>query len=81
MGRLLSRDDGALRAYRCSNCGATGGGLTRSGTRMHPAICACAIRFGSRDAGIRCIVNPKRTPEVPSEIIAVDMADMGGNLG
>jgi hypothetical protein len=67
MGRVLAREtfDGK-RLYRCSNCGVEreGGGTS--------AICCCGIRLGKsqRDAGIRCLENPRQSPECMSEIVA-----------
>lgn len=55
--------------YRCSNCGveaATAGPGKGS-------LCACRIRFGSRDAGIRCVKNDNQRPEMPGEIIAKEI--------
>ena len=70
MGRVLMREtfDGK-RLYRCSNCG-----IEREG-RAEQALCCCGIRFGKagRDAGIRCLPNPLRTPECMSEVIAMEV--------
>lgn len=70
MGRVLTREtfDGK-RLYRCSNCG-----IERDG-RSELALCCCGIRFGKagRDAGIRCLPNPARTPECMSEVIAAQV--------
>ena len=67
MGRVLARETfEAKRIYRCSNCG-----IEREG-RAESALCCCGIAFGKgkRDAGIRCVVNPERTPECMSEVVA-----------
>lgn len=35
------------------------------------ALCCCGMQMRTgRNAGLRCIVNPRRAPEFPSEIIA-----------
>lgn len=75
MGRVLMREtfDGK-RLYRCSNCG-----IEREG-RAESALCCCGIRFGKagRDAGIRCLPNPLRTPECMSEVIAAQVVLTAG---
>lgn len=69
--RLVSRRTvGGKRVIRCTNCG----------TEIeHPRIaglCCCGITLSTgRNAGVRCIHNPKRTPECPSEIV-VQAAEM-----
>jgi hypothetical protein len=68
LGRVLKRQPVTGPAiYRCSNCGSEARG--RQGLK-HPAICACGMKVGNRDAGIRCVVNPKPSPECPSEVVA-----------
>ncbi len=74
-GRIASiTTDGATR-YRCTNCGKDGIGNDSA------VVCACGIKLHSmtegkrvgpanRDAGIRCIKNPKQSPEFPSEYVA-----------
>lgn len=65
LGRVLVADnaDGTQTA-RCSNCGLEAGG-------GHKAICACGLKLKSgRSAGLRCTINPNRTDELPSEIVA-----------
>lgn len=73
-GRLVGRAAESGRFYRCTNCGATSPDdeppTMRTGGRGHPTICACSIRFGGRDAGIRCVVNTARGPDNPAEIVA-----------
>ena len=67
-GRVVStalKPDG--RHFRCTNCGAAG---TSANSR---AICACGMRLGERDAGIRCVVNVMPTPDNPSEIVAKEV--------
>lgn len=75
-GRILARPDpdasehGTL--YRCSNCGAE-----KRSTRPE-SLCACGITLRTgRNAGIRCIPNPSRTPECPAEIVAEEIAAPG----
>ncbi|MGC1301954.1 MAG: hypothetical protein WA840_06240, partial [Caulobacteraceae bacterium] len=67
-GRVVSASaPGGARLYRCTNCGAQGvGGHAR-------VICACGMKVGPRDAGVRCLPNPARTPECPNEIIAKEV--------
>jgi ribosomal protein L37AE/L43A len=63
LGRILSREAEGGRVFRCADCGSTGIGSVRS-------VCACASKIGAKSAGIRCVVNPRRTPEMNAEIIA-----------
>ena len=70
MGRVLMRETfESKRLYRCSNCG-----IEREG-RAETALCCCGIRFGkgARDAGIRCVPNPARSPECMSEVVAQEV--------
>lgn len=67
-GRILVRPAGVgqanERVYRCANCGAQEQGRDAS------VVCACGMKMkGGRLFGLRCLVNPEKTPEVPSEII------------
>ncbi len=74
LGRVVTRpgvdggDPETWRQFRCSNCGSSaetaGGRVSR-----HPPICCCAARYGSRDAGLRCEINPDRSTANPAEII------------
>jgi hypothetical protein len=67
LGRVVSRKGkGEARIFRCSNCGASGVGSVRS-------ICACGSRIANKDAGIRCVVNDRRTPDLMSEIVAKEI--------
>jgi hypothetical protein len=72
-GRLVSMalPGEASRIFRCTNCGAVAKGIGAK------ALCVCGIVTGDkgefRDAGIRCVVNPKQTPENPSEILAKEI--------
>ena len=67
LGRVVSRKaKGETRIVRCTNCGL-------SGARSVTSICACGSKIGPKDAGIRCVPNPRRSPESPSEIIAKEI--------
>jgi hypothetical protein len=77
MGRLVGRAGEAGRFYRCTNCGASSPpgeppvmSAPPPSARRHPSICACSIRFGGRDAGIRCTVNTAKGADNPAEIVA-----------
>ena len=65
-GRVVVRETfDRRRIYRCTNCGAEREGKTEA------AVCCCGIKLKTGvDAGIRCQVNPDRSPEFPSEIVA-----------
>ena len=57
------------RIYRCSGCG-----VEKEG-RSEAAICACGIKLKTGvDAGIRCELNPDRSPEWPAEVTAAQAA-------
>lgn len=72
LGRVLERlEDDGRPLYRCSNCGVEGEG--RQGL-SHPSICACGSKLGKRDAGIRCIRNPRPRPSLPGEFLAAEVA-------
>lgn len=68
-GRLLSRETfDRRRIYRCSNCGAEREG---SDSRV---ICCCGLKLRTgRDMGVRCVVNESKSPEFPSEIVAMQV--------
>ena len=66
-GRVLqlSTFDRRHKVYRCSSCETE---LQGDGVQV---LCACGIKVrGNRDAGIRCIKNPRRTPENPAQVVA-----------
>lgn len=65
-GRVLVRHStGNLVVHKCSSCG------TEVETEHVSGLCACGIRLrNKRDAGIRCMINDRRTPENPAQIIA-----------
>lgn len=72
MGRVLKRETfEGKRLYRCSNCGIEREGLGES------ALCCCGMKLGraQRDAGVRCIENPLRTPECMSEVVATQVVE------
>lgn len=59
----------APHVARCTNC-------ERRGEAVGPkagSVCACRIRIGARDAGIRCVPNPNPRPEMPGHIIAKEI--------
>jgi len=57
------------KTYRCSNCGVEAPGTRES------AVCCCGIKLKTGvDAGIRCQLNTERSPEWPSEVVAVQAA-------
>lgn len=66
-GRVLqlSTFDRRRKVYRCSNC------ETEEAGEGPQVLCCCGIKLrGGRDAGIRCIKNPRRTPENPAHVVA-----------
>lgn len=66
-GRVLAKTvEGGAREFRCSNCDATWTGQAKDG-------CCCGMKVGNRDAGIRCVENPSRPPELLSQIIAKEV--------
>jgi hypothetical protein len=56
-------EDVRRREFRCTVCANAWAGEVKAG-------CACGIKLGGRDAGIRCVPNPNPRPEMPAEIIA-----------
>ena len=74
-GRVLTRtDDNGQRWYKCSNCEETIAGAAPK------CLCACGMTIGrkARDMGIRCVRNPRVSPEVPGAVVAVEMQKTGG---
>lgn len=65
-GRVLMRTTfEGKRVYRCANCG-----VEREGADER-AICTCGLKLKTgRDAGVRCVVNADRSPEMPYEVVA-----------
>ena len=70
LARVVGRPGATGREFMCTDCGRREVGATRTGTIIHPTICACGTRYGTRDAGVRCTVNGDQTPELPQVIIA-----------
>lgn len=70
LARVLRRLGPEGRVYMCSDCGREERGDSRTGSTIHPTICACGTRYGTRDAGVRCTPNPDPRPELPQAIIA-----------
>jgi hypothetical protein len=78
-GRLVSRPAfGLLREYRCTNCETTSQHTDAS------VACCCGIKVRKRnstgrhggvmiDAGIRCIVNPEKSPAFPAAYVASEV--------
>lgn len=66
-GRMLMRETiDRRRVYRCSNCG-----IEREGPDER-VICCCGLKLRGRiDAGLRCQPNENKSPEFPSEIVAL----------
>lgn len=75
LGRVLvapsAASGGRPLKYLCSNCGARG---EAAAGQAHPSICACGMKVGNRDAGIRCVKNPNPRPEMPGEIVVREMS-------
>lgn len=69
LGRVLSSKTPSGRMiFRCSNCG-----VEREGADA-TVICTCGMKLKTKtDAGIRCTVNDRKTPECVSEIIATQV--------
>lgn len=60
------------RIYRCSNCGIEAEGKTEA------AVCCCGVKLKTGvDAGIRCIKNDAKSPEWPSEVVAMQAGPPG----
>ena len=70
-GRVLLADSTAgQRIYRCAQCGAQAHGEGAS------VICCCGIRLKTgADAGVRCVVNDKPSPECPLEVVAEQVSN------
>jgi hypothetical protein len=67
LGRVLARTtaDGR-RLARCADCGIEAAG-------DHPAVCACGADLGTAKVRLRCARQAQPTPEVPCEIVAVEV--------
>jgi hypothetical protein len=70
LGRVLGRVGAEGREYMCADCGHRERGAVRTGSVIHPIMCACGTKYGTRDAGVRCAVNTDPAPELPQAIIA-----------
>jgi len=69
-GRVLARRVGDCdeQIFRCASCGNEGHGDTPA------VVCACGFKLeGTKDMGVRCHVNPERTPDSIDEIVATVM--------
>jgi len=66
-GRLLERiaPDGTAIA-RCSDCGKEIAG-------SHEAICWCGVPAVAGRTRFKCALNPNRTPQSPSEFVAIEV--------
>lgn len=73
LARVLVRQTWDRRkVYRCSNC------ETEAEGEGPQVLCCCGMKMrAGRDLGVRCVANPRRTPENPARIVAmqVDAAD------
>jgi hypothetical protein len=69
-GRVLERRLGNSEVRREFRCACCGNSATAHEDAPHPPNCACSIRVGKRDAGIRCQANDKVRPAQPHEFIA-----------
>lgn len=69
-GRVMKRTTFDHRkVYKCSNC------ETEVEGDSSQCLCCCGIKLRkSQDAGIRCILNPKRTPENPAVVVAEQLS-------
>ena len=68
-GRVLERDiaDDKL-TFKCSNCG------TETVSANVHSLCCCGMKLrNSKDAGVRCLISPNQRPEMPSEIVAMQV--------
>lgn len=69
LARVLVRNTFDRRkVYRCSNCETEAEGV---GPQV---ICCCGMKMrAGRDLGVRCVPNPRRTPENPARIVAMQV--------
>jgi hypothetical protein len=63
-GRILQRIDANGQKYvRCSECGTNAIG-------DHRVICCCGAKLkDGRNAGLRCVENNNKTPEIPVDMV------------
>ena len=66
LGRVLGRQTPSGKEHRCSNCGSAWAGSLAAG-------CACGMKIGTRNAGVRCVPNPDQRPELLCEIIVKEI--------
>jgi hypothetical protein len=60
------------KVYRCSSC------ETEAEGPGPQVLCCCGIKVrGTRDAGVRCVPNPRRTPENPAQYVAEQVTAPG----
>lgn len=57
-GRILEADNGE---FVCADCAATG--------KRHDDLCACGIDLPALGRVFECVPNPKKTADMPSEIV------------
>lgn len=76
LGRVLHHESFDHRMlWRCSNCG-----IEREGP-AETSLCMCGLTLRTKiNAGIRCMVNPQKTPECPSEVVAREVRPDGAGL-
>jgi hypothetical protein len=70
LSRVLQRTTFDRRkVYRCSNC------ETEAEGEGPQVICCCGMKVrNGRDMGIRCVANPRRTPESPGRVVAAQVS-------
>jgi hypothetical protein len=66
-GRLLRRVDAAGPAIRCADCGHTVPGIDPT------AVCFCGALPANFRTRIRCAPNDAKSPESPSEVVAIEV--------
>ncbi len=75
-GRIASKAlTGGLIEYQCTNCGVSSKAIEPSmlcacGIKLHVAEDGKRVGAATRDAGIRCMANPKKSPSFPAEYVA-----------
>lgn len=66
---MLRRDEDGREYARCAECGTEVDG-------SHKSLCCCGAKIkGGRSAGLQCVVNPDKSPELPVEIIVRYVGD------
>lgn len=75
-GRIASKPlAGGLIEYQCTNCGESSKAIEPSllcacGIKMHTSVEGKRVGPATKDAGIRCIPNPKKSPSFPAAYVA-----------